>query len=201
MKLLTTAPELDPGFVHAFRAGTLTRQQARAFAAQDPAVIEFQMLALTGLVAAKTMPHTPSGSLVPFEKTQPKGKRRTKPGGQHGHDGHARRKPERIDRHVEHKLSQCPNCGGEPDRTDRTRTRIIEDVPADRNAEVAEHTIHRDGCPQGVFKGRVLSGHRPADPGAIRARFAAVVDHWNADSTPFAWGGKRSARRTWERDR
>ena len=143
----TTAPELDPGFVHAFRTGALTPEQARAFAAQDRAVIAFQVLALAGLVALTTLPYTPSGSLAPFEKARPKGKRRTKPGGQHGHDGHSCDKPKQIDRRVEHQLSQCPNYGGELHRTDRTRKRIIEDIPADRKAEDTEHTIHRDWCP------------------------------------------------------
>ena len=54
---------------------------------------------------------------------------------------------------------------------------------------------------QRVLKGRALSGHHPADPGEIMARFTAVADHWNADPTPFEWGGKRSARRKRERDR
>ena len=54
---------------------------------------------------------------------------------------------------------------------------------------------------QRVLKGRALSGHHPADPGAIMARFTAVGDDWNADPTPFEWGGKRSARRKRERDR
>ena len=46
---------------------------------------------------------------------------------------------------------------------------------------------------QRVLKGRALSGHHPADPGEIMARFAAVADHWNAEPTPFEWGGKRSS--------
>ena len=32
-------------------------------------------------------------------------------------------------------------------RTGRTRTRRIEDIPANLNTEVTEHTIHRDWCP------------------------------------------------------
>ena len=142
-----TDAEPDPGFVHAFRTGALTPEQARAFAAQDRAVIAFQLLALAGLVALKTLPHTPSGSLAPFDTALPKGRRRKKPGGQTGHPGHARDKPERIDRRVDHELPQCPDCGGELTRTGRTRTRVVEDIPADLKAEATEHTIHRDWCP------------------------------------------------------
>jgi transposase len=139
--------ELDPAFVHAFRTGTLTEAQAQTFAEQDPLVIKFQMLKLAGLVAAKKSPHAPSGSQAPYEKSEPKGKRRKKPGARKGHEGHARPKPERIDKHVEHQLPQCPECGSKLQRTGRTRTRIVEDIPADLKAEVTEHTIHRDWCP------------------------------------------------------
>ena len=54
---------------------------------------------------------------------------------------------------------------------------------------------------QRVLKDRALAGHHPAGPGEIVARFTAVADHWNADPTPFEYGGKRSARRTRERNR
>jgi hypothetical protein len=54
-----TSVEIDPAFVTAVRNGTLTPQQAHDFAAQDRAIIELQMLQLTGLLAGKTLPHTP----------------------------------------------------------------------------------------------------------------------------------------------
>ena len=142
----STLAELDPAFLHAFRTGTLTEAQAQAFAEQDPIVIKFQILELTGLMAAKRSPHAPSSTLAPFEKPTPQ-KRRGKPGGRPGHDGHARPQPERIDHRVEHRLPCCPDCGGKLVRTKRTRTRIIEDIPADLKAEATEHTIHRDWCP------------------------------------------------------
>ena len=131
--------ELDPAFVRAFRAGTLTEAQAQTFAEQDPLVIKFQMLELAGLVAAKKSPHAPPGSQAPFEKSEPKNKRRKKRGARKGHEGHARPKPERIDKQVEHQLPHCPDCGGKLQRTNRTR--IVEDSPADLKAEVTEHTI------------------------------------------------------------
>lgn len=139
--------ELDPAFVHAFRCGTLTEDQAQAFAEQDPLIIKFQLLELAAALAARPSPHAPPSSVPPFEKPPPPKKRRGKPGAKPGHDGHAREKPERIDHHVEHQLPCCPDCGGKLTRTQRTRTRIIEDIPADLRAEATEHTIHRDWCP------------------------------------------------------
>ena len=143
---MAAAIEVAPEFLHAFRNGTLTDAQAQAFAEQDPLTIKFQLLALAAAIAAKRSPHAPSSTLAPFEKPTPK-KRRGKPGAKPGHEGHARPKPDRIDRRVEHQLPHCPECGGQLVRTKRTRTRIIEDIPTDLKAEATEHTIHRDWCP------------------------------------------------------
>jgi transposase len=138
--------ELDPKFLHAFRTGTLTEAQAQQFLDRDPLETRFLLLQLSAAIATKRTPHAPPSSTPPFEKPSPK-KRRGKPGARPGHEGHARPKPERIDRRVEHQLPRCPDCGGELRRTGRTRTRIIEDIPADLSAEATEHTIHRDWCP------------------------------------------------------
>jgi transposase len=141
-----TVVELDPEFLHAFRTGTLTEAQAKQFLDRDPIETRFLLLQLSAAIAAKRTPHAPPSSTPPFAKKPPK-KRRGKPGAKPGHEGHARPKPEQIDRRVEHQLPHCPECGGELVRTKRTRTRIIEDIPADLKAEVTEHTIHRDWCP------------------------------------------------------
>jgi transposase len=143
----STPPELDPKFLHAFRTGTLTETQAQQFLDRDPIETRFLLLQLSAAIAAKRTPHAPPSSTPPFEKSLPKGKRRKKPGAKPGHDGHSRDQPERIDRKVEHELPKCPDCGGHLKRTGRTRTRIIEDIPANLKAEATEHTIHRDWCP------------------------------------------------------
>jgi transposase len=137
---------LDPNFVRAFRNGTLSDGQAAAFVSREPAIVQLQLLELSAAIAHKTSPHAPSSTLAPFEKPTPR-KRRRKRGAKPGHEGHARAKPERIDRRVGHQLPACPTCGGELQRTGRTRTRIVEDIPANLKAEAAEHTIHRDWCP------------------------------------------------------
>ena len=54
---------------------------------------------------------------------------------------------------------------------------------------------------QRILKGRALSGEEPTSPAQIMEWFVAVAEHWNANSTPFVWGGKRAARRKRQRDR
>lgn len=138
---------LDPNFVRAFRNGTLSDEQAAAFAQREPALVQLDLLALSAAVAHTTSPHAPSSTRAPFEKTTPNNNRRNKRGAKPGHTGYSRPEPERIDRRVEHQLPHCPDCGGKLKRTRRTRTRIIEDIPANLKAEATEHTIHRDWCP------------------------------------------------------
>jgi hypothetical protein len=54
---------------------------------------------------------------------------------------------------------------------------------------------------QRVLKRRALGGQHPEKPGQIIGWFEAVVRHWNADPTPFVWGGKRMERRRRQRER
>lgn len=54
---------------------------------------------------------------------------------------------------------------------------------------------------QRVLKGRALSGQYPTTPAEIIKLFEHVAKHWNADPTPFVWGGKRAARRKRQRER
>ena len=54
---------------------------------------------------------------------------------------------------------------------------------------------------QRVLKRRALDGQHPATPEEIIAWFEAVARHWNAEPTPFEWGGQRAARRKRQRER
>jgi hypothetical protein len=54
---------------------------------------------------------------------------------------------------------------------------------------------------QRIFKRRALDGQHPESTGQIIAWFEAVAAHWDAAPTPFAWGGKRAARRIRQRER
>src|SRR4051794_17676245 len=149
--MAASAPSLDPQFVAAFRAGTLTRDQADAVLPTDRAAALFLLLRLSAAVADRSPapaggPHTPPGSLPPYAKPTA-GNRRRKRGARDGHPGSARPRPPRLDRHETHQLPACPHCGGRLHRTGRTRTRIVEDIPDDLRPEAVEHTLHRDWCP------------------------------------------------------
>jgi len=98
--------------------------------------------------ASSSSPSTPSGMVPVHEKPSAgKGRRRKRPGAKDGHPGTRRKPPATIDAREEHRLDVCPCCGGELQRCRRTRTRVIEDIPAEITPLVTEHTIHRDYCP------------------------------------------------------
>jgi hypothetical protein len=48
---------------------------------------------------------------------------------------------------------------------------------------------------QRTLKRRAPGGQHPEKTGQIIGWFEAVARHWNADPTPFEWGGKRMGRR------
>jgi hypothetical protein len=54
---------------------------------------------------------------------------------------------------------------------------------------------------QRILKRRALGGQHPEKTGQIIGWFEAVARHWNADPTPFRWGGKRMERRRRQRER
>jgi hypothetical protein len=54
---------------------------------------------------------------------------------------------------------------------------------------------------QRILKRRALDGQHPTSVAEIMAWFEAVARHWNANPTPFEWGGKRAARRRRQRER
>ncbi len=96
--------------------------------------------------ASAASPSTPSG-MVPIYAKPNATKRRKKPGARVGHEGVRREHPTKIDERQSHRLEHCPHCEGPLQRCDRTRTRIIEDIPEEIEPVVTEHTIHRDYCP------------------------------------------------------
>jgi hypothetical protein len=54
---------------------------------------------------------------------------------------------------------------------------------------------------QRILVGRALDGQHPTSAQEIMTWLTAQVTGWNADPTPFAWGGKRAARRQRARER
>src|SRR6516165_4485318 len=134
---------LDTVALQAMLGPELTAVQAAFIFQQGQEAVVFALLTLAKQVAAKQViastpdPSTPSGQAPPYVK--PTGKRRAKArGAKPGHVGNRRPPPPRIDRREDHSLSVCPKCHG-PVRPCRTsRTRVIEDIPADITPVVTE---------------------------------------------------------------
>ena len=142
--------------------GQLTDVESEALAKLDPEVLGLALLAASKRiaeqdgriaelesklkVAALDDPATPSGQKPLYAKPSRR-KSKRKPGAKKGHSPARRKTPERIDRHEDHRLEACPDCGGPLQRCKRTRTRTVEDILKDLQTEVVEHTIHRDYCP------------------------------------------------------
>jgi transposase len=134
--------------------GTLTEKQADRLAEIDSELLKLALLAAARRIAelkgklhgGQIDPSTPSGQ-QPIYAKPPASKRKGKPGARKGHEPARRAKPERIDRHEDHRLDVCPDCGGDLQRCSRKRTRTIEDILADLRTVITEHTVHRDYCP------------------------------------------------------
>src|SRR5215469_7540979 len=142
-------PEID---IRSLLDGGFTEETARFLYAQGEEVATFVMLQLAALAlqlppSHDIHPSTPSASVPPFHK-EPGKKRKRSPGAKPGHKGSRRVTPLVITHRVEHRASCCPDCGRHLRKRQKTRTRLIDDIPKDITPEVTEHTIHRDYCPQ-----------------------------------------------------
>ncbi len=134
----------------------LTAEAARAIFEQGEEAVIFAMLELAkgwaraeGQCASVNSPSTPSGMKPVHQKptTGKQGKKGKKPGRKPGHPGSRRSTPDRVDERKVHRAECCPHCLGALQRCNTTRTRYTEDIPADIQPVVTEHTIHRDWCP------------------------------------------------------
>jgi transposase len=130
--------------------GELSEADALRLASLGPEAVTLALLAANARIARQASGgtagvSTPSGMVPVYEKPAVKG-RRKKPGARAGHAGSRRKAPVKIDARVEHRLLACPCCGGELQRCERKRTRIIEDIPERITPVVTEHTLHRDYC-------------------------------------------------------
>ena len=144
---------LDAAALQAMLGPGLTADQAALIFQQGQDAVVFALLTLAKQLAEKQAlasapdPSTPSGQTPPYVKTASKGRAKAR-GAKPGHPGHRRPPPTRIDRREGHELSTCPKCQGRVRPCRSTRTRVIEDIPADITPVVTEHTIHRYWCPQ-----------------------------------------------------
>lgn len=145
-------PKAACGLVEAALRGELTEEQARRLARSGPEVVAFAFLATSQRIAelrrdeAKPSASTPSG-MVPVYTKPNAPKRHKRPGARKGHAGVRRPPPVKIDERQSHRLKCCPDCGQKLQRCERSRTRIIEDIPEIIEPVVTEHTVHRDYCP------------------------------------------------------
>ena len=143
------------GLVESALRGELTEAQAQRLGKENPEVLALALFAASKRIAElqtqrqgqQPSPSTPSG-MVPIYTKPNTSKRRKKPGAKDGHDGVRRARPVKIDERTTHRLKCCPHCEGKLQRCQRTRTRIIEDIPEVIEPVVTEHTIHRDYCPK-----------------------------------------------------
>ena len=164
---------------------TLTEEQARAIYAQGEEAVVFVLLTLAKMLAEQQAaaaatshqtPATPSGMKPPYQKPTAARRGKKKPGRKPGHPGSRRKPPARIDRRQEHRAEVCPECGGPLQRCQETRTRYTEDIPADIQPVVTEHTIHRDWCPR--CKKKVEPVLSEALPGATLGNRVLVLSAW-----------------------
>jgi transposase len=144
---------LDTASLQALLGPQLTAEQAALIFRQGQEAVVFALLTLAKQLAEKQAapattsdPSTPSGQTPPYAKPASKTRAKTK-GAKPGHPGRRRPAPARIDRREEHTLTACPQCHGPVRPCRSSRTRVIEDIPADITPVVTEHTIHRSWCP------------------------------------------------------
>ena len=126
--------------LHALGEEAVALAMCRRIAEQDAELVRLESK------GGKPSPSTPSG-MVPVYTKPNVSRRRKKPGAKNGHDGGRPKRPTNIDERKTHGLECCPHCRGELQHCDRTRTRIIEDIPEIIEPVVTEHTIPRAYCP------------------------------------------------------
>jgi transposase len=132
-------------------AGRLTEEQAALLARAGADAIRLMLLAANARIAdlqrSAVCASTPSAAVPVYLKAKVPRTRGKSPGAKPGHRGSRRKTPDQIDARVEHRLETCPCCGGELQRCNRSRQRIVEDIPEQIQPVVTAHTIHRDFCP------------------------------------------------------
>ena len=150
----TGTDTLDTAELQALLGPQLTAEQATLIFQQGQDAVVFAVLNLAKQLAKRQTtpsaapdPSAPSGQTPPYAKPPAKGRAKAK-GAKPGHPGHRRPTPTRIDRRETHSLETCPKCHGSVQPCRSSRTRVIEDIPADITPVVTEHTVPRSWCPQ-----------------------------------------------------
>lgn len=147
-------PSSTIALIDAARRGALTEALAQKLYALGQEVVVLALLAAAERIAElqaedrnrPSSPSTPSGMRPVYTKPNAP-KRRKRAGAKAGHHGTRRARPTRIDHQEVHRLARCPDCNGPLQRCERTRSRIIEDIPETIQPVATEHILHRDYCP------------------------------------------------------
>ena len=166
----------------AAKRGVLSEELAEQLPALGPEAVTLFALSMARHVAQLRQPpladapSTPSGMVPVYRKPPAAPQRRKKPGAKPGHPGARREPPAAIDVRVEHRLEVCPCCGGELQRCQRQRQRIIEDIPRDITPVITQHTVHRDYCPR--CKKHVEPVVPDAMPNATLGHHVVALSSW-----------------------
>lgn len=80
------------------------------------------------------------------QKERINNEKKRKPGGQPGHAGTSRKKPQRIDQEKEVFLSHCPCCQSQMSQSNSFYERIAEDIVLSLNTIVTKYKIQRQWC-------------------------------------------------------
>src|SRR5512135_798843 len=179
----TGSDTLDTASLQALLGPQLTAEQARLIYEQGPEAVVFALLTLAKRLAERSAnpaaatrdPSAPSGQTPPYVKPTRQGRAKPK-GGRPGHPGHRRPTPTHIDRREEHALAACPQCHGPVRPCRGSRTRVIEDIPADITPVVTEHAIHRSWCPN--CRAHVEPVVPDAPPGSSIGLRVVVLSAW-----------------------
>ncbi len=163
--------------------GELTEAQADLLSSLGAEALRLALMAASMRLAELQSPaelppgssSTPPASPPVYLKPKTPG-RRKKPGAKNGHKGSRRKTPVKIDEKVEHRLDVCPCCSGPLQRCERTRTRVIEDIPEQITPVVTEHTIRRDYCP--ACKKHVEPVVPDAMPNATLGHHVVALGSW-----------------------
>jgi transposase len=151
----TTQQRYKEAIERIFASKQINEKEALAIYAMGPEAVVFALLTLhsqkqSDVSSIESSPaeelSRPSATIPPYQKPNQGNSRKKKPGRKSGFIGTSRRTPEKVTRDKEHKLEECPDCGGSVSHENTPRSRVIEDLPEDSTSEVTRHVIYRAWC-------------------------------------------------------
>jgi hypothetical protein len=136
-----------------------------------------ELEAMAQLSSSPASLSTPSAMRPAYSKP-PARKRRRKPGRKNGHPGARRPAPVHIDRTVEHKLTECPNCQNHVGEPCGKHIRIVEDIPKVQPT-VTENVIYEYYCaPCGTIVSAPVTDALPRATLGVRLTLLSAFLHY-----------------------